>query len=91
MEIYNENVRDLLGKDQNAKLEVYSLSCSKTTGILPTAFSTVPPSSHFHGIFPFSRKVHIVFSLLMLHVGKGEARCWSLCKGFVILCYEQCG
>ena len=27
LEIYNENVRDLLGKDQNAKLEVCCLCC----------------------------------------------------------------
>lgn len=40
LEIYNENVRDLLGKDQNAKLEVCGLYCQKQ---LPgTLFFKIP-------------------------------------------------
>jgi len=87
LEIYNENVRDLLGKDQNAKLEVCCLSCSQNTGILQL-FQPHLLVLIFHGIFTGSQKVNSVFSLPML--GKGEAGCWSLCKGFVIICNEQC-
>ena len=77
MEIYNENVRDLLGKDQNAKLEVCFLSYSLNIVTLQL-FQKLLLVLIFHGVFSCGHKaLFVFFSLLVL--GEREARCWSLC------------
>ena len=85
MEIYNENVRDLLGKDQNAKLEVYYLSCSQIIVTLQFFQKLILVLMAFLLVVI---QLCLFFSLMVL--GEREARCWSLCEGFVIVCYEQC-
>ena len=45
----------------------------------------------FQGIVACSRKGLFVFFFSLLVLGQREARCWSVCKGFVIVCHEQCG
>lgn len=62
LEIYNENVRDLLGKDQNAKLEVCCLSYSLNIVTLQL-FQKLLLVLIFHGIFSCGHKALFVFSL----------------------------
>ena len=90
LEIYNENVRDLLGKDQNAKLEVCGLYCQKQmpgTLFFKIIYTLILFFIIISSGFLVSSLLHMIS---LMGLGEGETRCWRVCEGFVLICHEQC-
>lgn len=75
LEIYNEEVRDLLGKDQAARLEV----------------SLLLYTLHFSAFLLFMHALYTcLFYIAVVNkgfwiAGQGETRCWGVCEGPVCI------